>query len=172
MGSMACELTQGAKFAAEEREMASAAAKMKEAMEAFERLAEDDILSFEAYMTALKLPKQSEEQKSLRAAALSAAAIQATEAPLALIFACRDALLLLNGLSERVNPHVISDLGVGAFLLEAAAQSALLTVEINLPSVKDPERRDKYRREAAEAVALIASKKAEIAAVVLRRIRS
>ncbi|MFC4778167.1 cyclodeaminase/cyclohydrolase family protein [Paenibacillus sp. GCM10023252] len=49
-----------------------------------------------------------------------------------------------HSLAESANKNVISDLGIGAILFEAAAQSALLTIEINLASLKDLELRRGY----------------------------
>ena len=72
------------------------------------------------------------------------ASIQAIEVPLRLIEVCRGGMLCTYNIAESVNKNVISDLGIGAILLEAAAQSALLTIEINLGSLKDLELKRQY----------------------------
>lgn len=63
---------------------------------------------------------------------------------------CRDALEQTVRIAEAANPNVISDLGIGAILFESAAQSAYLTVEINLASLKDDEVRQRYDERATE----------------------
>ncbi|KEO83933.1 cyclodeaminase/cyclohydrolase family protein [Tumebacillus flagellatus] len=137
MTSMVANLTQGAKFAELEPAMQTVASQMSANIRECDELLEADMKSFDTYMSALKLPKDTEEQKASRSQALQAAAISATEVPLRLAELCRDALQTSQSIAETANKNVISDLGVAAFLLEAAAQSALLTVDINLPGLKD-----------------------------------
>lgn len=141
MTSMVANLTQGAKFAELEADMQQVAREMAANIAESEQLLAADMQSFDGYMQALKLPKDTEEQKATRSAALQTAAISATEVPLRLAELCRDALRTSHTIAETANKNVISDLGVAALLLEAAAQSALLTVDINLPGLKDLDRK-------------------------------
>ncbi|MBL0386505.1 cyclodeaminase/cyclohydrolase family protein [Tumebacillus sp. ITR2] len=144
MTSMVANLTQGAKFAELEADMQKIASEMAANIRECDELLESDMQSFDAYMIALKLPKDTEEQKASRSLALQSAAISATAVPLRLAELCRDALVTSQSIAEIANKNVISDLGVAALLLEAAAQSALLTVDINLPGLKDLERKSQF----------------------------
>jgi formiminotetrahydrofolate cyclodeaminase len=144
MTSMVANLTQGAKFAELEGDMQRIANEMAANIRECDELLESDMKSFDAYMSALKLPKDTEEQKASRSLALQSAAIAATAVPLRLAELCRDALVTSQSIAEIANKNVISDLGVAALLLEAAAQSALLTVDINLPGLKDLERKAQF----------------------------
>ncbi|RKN84885.1 cyclodeaminase/cyclohydrolase family protein [Paenibacillus ginsengarvi] len=137
MVSMAARFTQGAKFAEAEAAMKEAAERLQGWTHDCERLLEADIASFDRFMTALKLPKASEEEKRGRAKALHEATLQAIDVPLGLMQLCRDALTMTADIAASANPNVISDLGIGALLFEAAARSSYLTVEINLASLKD-----------------------------------
>lgn len=152
MAGMAANFTQRGKFAAVSAEMRDAAERLKGWVRECERLLAADIVSFERYMAALKLPKSTEEEKVVRQEELRAATHAAIEVPLGLMRVCRDALRLTAAIAPAANPNVISDLGIGAVLFEASAQSAYLTVEINVAALKDAETASRYD---ADAVALL-----------------
>lgn len=136
-----------------------------------EVLVKQDMEEFEAYMAVFKMPKDTDEQKAARAEALQKAAKAATEVPLAIGEACLEALKVANELSGIGNKMAISDVGVGAFLGEASLKGALLSVDINLPTIKDLEyvAKAQSRRDAlvAEAEAL----RAKAVAVVSERLK-
>lgn len=136
MTAMVANLTQGAKFAECSLQMASLAEQMRQAMVRFESLLEDDVQSFNTYMSALKLPKTTDEEKQHRREALEKATIAATEVPLRLAQECLAALESTLAAAPLANPHVLSDLATAAILLDAAGQSALLTADINIGSIK------------------------------------
>ncbi|WP_201007010.1 cyclodeaminase/cyclohydrolase family protein [Paenibacillus glycanilyticus] len=144
MTSMVGNLTQGDKFADIQSTIVEVIEKMRRLTTECEELLQADISSFNGYMDALKLPKSSDEEKLIRKNALREAAIQAIDVPLRLIGVCREGLVFTRGIAESSNSNVISDLGIGAILFEAAAQSALLTIEINLASLKDAELKQLY----------------------------
>lgn len=159
MAAMAAGFTRGEKFAGVEARMREAVDRLQATIRDCEDLLEADVASFDRYMAALKLPKGTEEEKRARSAALRDAAGQAIEVPLRLMGVCRDALALASSLAADANPNVVSDLGIGVLLFEAAAQSAYLTVEINLASLKDEESRREYGRRASELLRDIAELK-------------
>ncbi|TCM95845.1 formiminotetrahydrofolate cyclodeaminase [Paenibacillus sp. BK033] len=144
MTSMVGNLTQGEKFADIQSTISEVIEKMRRLTAECEELLQADIASFNGYMDALKLPKSSDEEKRIRTNALHEAAIQAIDVPLRLMQVCREGLVFTHRIAESSNKNVISDLGIGAILFEAAAQSALLTIEINLASLKDAERKQHY----------------------------
>jgi formiminotetrahydrofolate cyclodeaminase len=147
MTSMVANLTQGSKFADVEHDMIAVATQMADTIDQAEALLEADMQSFERYMSALRLPKETDEQKTARQAALLEASIAATEVPLQLARLCLDALHLSQRIVQSANKNVISDLGIAALLLESAGQSALLTVDMNLPSLQDLERKAAFQNE-------------------------
>ena len=110
----------------------------------------EDVHSFQAYMAALRLPKQSLEERRARTAALAAATQRATAAPLAIAAACAETLALAAGLAPVANRHAVSDIGAAAHLAAAAAAAALLTAEINLGSAPEGQFLDESRRRAAD----------------------
>jgi len=137
MGSMVTRLTTGSKFEAVGPAMDAITIQMSEAIPKCEAIMLKDVESFEAYMSALALPRQTDTEKHIRKQAIGRAAVRAAEVPLSLMALCHELLLLLNDAVMKVNRNVISDWGIAALMLEAAMQSAWLTVEINLGSIAD-----------------------------------
>jgi formiminotetrahydrofolate cyclodeaminase len=87
-------------------------------------------------MKALGMPKGSTEEKELRSEALQAAAALAAEVPLGLMRRCNEVMMILQEVVQEVNKNVISDLGIAIIMLEAASQSAWITVQINVQGIK------------------------------------
>ncbi|WP_308637657.1 cyclodeaminase/cyclohydrolase family protein [Paenibacillus silvisoli] len=152
MTAMAAHLTQGEKYAGVQPQIMAALTEMAPLTRECEALLAADIHAFDGYMNALKLPKASDAEQAARREAIHDATVAAIEVPLRLMEVCKAALQATHGIAACTNPHVISDLGIGALLLEAAAQSALLTVDINLAGLKDAEKKEAF---AARRTALI-----------------
>ncbi|WP_116190648.1 cyclodeaminase/cyclohydrolase family protein [Paenibacillus taihuensis] len=170
MTAMASRLTQGDKFAEAQHLIAPALDQMAQLSAECEELLAADIRAFDHYMTALKLPKTTDDEKHRRKLALHVATIGAIDVPLRLMRVCRSGLQATLSVAACTNPHVISDLGIGAILLEAAAQSALLTVQINLAALKDEEQRKEFETAAGELISEIEQLKNRTLAVVRDRI--
>lgn len=96
-----------------------------------------DIAAFDHYMGCFKLPKDTDEQKKARAAALEDAAQKATLVPLEICKCCLEIIKEADELSKYGNKMAISDVGVGAMVGEAALRACMLSVDINVPSIKD-----------------------------------
>lgn len=136
--SMMCNLTIGKKNYAEvEGEMRAV---LEDAESLRRRLADmvaEDIAAFDALMAAYGLPKDSDEHKAQRSAAIQVGLKAATEAPLACARASAEVISLALRAAKVGNTNVISDAGVGALAAQAALRSAALNVYINVPSLKD-----------------------------------
>lgn len=125
----------------------------------FEMLLSADMEAFDAVMAALRLPAETQEQQRIRQAKQRSATEQATRVPLSLAQACCEGLELALQLAPIGNQRAISDVGVGAQLLGAAAASALLSVDINLPALAESAfaresaaQRDRLRKQADDYV--------------------
>lgn len=169
MTSMVANLSQGEKFVSVRPRIVETIRRMAGLTAQLEELMQADIESFNAYMAALKLPKSTDEQKLLRRDALQAATIGAIEVPLRLMQACRDGLADTLRIAECSNINVISDLAIGAVVLEAAAQSAALTIEINLASLKDAELKGRYSDQLATLMGEIEELKRQTLHISRRR---
>ncbi len=133
-------------------------------------LFDGDIASFNNYMSALKLPKETEAEKLARKQAIYEAAINAIEVPVQLMEVCRTGIECAYSIAESSNKNVISDLGISAILFEAAAQSALLTVEINLASLKDLELKQQYADKVSTLMQQISDLKNKASRIIQDRI--
>ncbi|MFZ5587909.1 MAG: cyclodeaminase/cyclohydrolase family protein [Thermodesulfobacteriota bacterium] len=116
-------------------------------IEKLKQLTNADIAAFDHYMGCFKLPKDTDEQKKARAAALEDAAQKATLVPLDICKCCLEILKEAEELSKYGNKMAISDVGVGAMVGEAALRACMLSVDINLPSIKDQAFAAKVRAE-------------------------
>ena len=138
--SMVCALTLSKeKYRDSHEALAPVATEAAQASSQFRRLIDRDAAAFEAIVAARRLPKETDEEKVLRGAAIEAAGKLAAEVPME---TARRAVNLLSRtalLAEKGNPNAASDVGVAALLLAAAAEGALLNVGINLGGISDAE---------------------------------
>lgn len=170
MTSMVCNLSQGEKFAHIQPQITETIEKLSELTEECEQLLHDDINTFSQYMDALKLPKNTDEEKAIRKSAMQEATIEAIDVPLRLIELCKTGMLCTTNIAESSNKNVISDLGIGAILFEAAAQSASLTVEINLASLKDLNLKDQYSEKLSSLITEIEELRSKALIITRNRI--
>lgn len=136
--SMVCNLTIGKKkYADVENELKNILQQSEALRHTFTTLVEKDTLAFNKVMEAFGLPKETDAQKALRAAAIEAATKEAALVPLEAMKHVIDALALAKVVAEKGNTNSLSDSGVSALMLHAAAESAALNVQINLNGIKD-----------------------------------
>ncbi|MDL2338233.1 MAG: cyclodeaminase/cyclohydrolase family protein [Pseudomonadota bacterium] len=157
--SMMCNLTIGKKNYAEvEGEMRSVLQAAEGLRKRLADMVAEDIAAFDGLMAAYGLPKDTDEQKTLRSAAIQNGLKAATDAPLDCARASADVIALSLRAAQVGNRNVISDAGVGALAAQAALRSAALNVYINVPSIKDEvfarSRRDEIDALLASAVPL------------------
>ena len=104
----------------------------------FLRLVDDDSAAYARVAEALKLPRNSEEEKKRRQERLQAALLAASRVPLEVAETARRLLDACERGIASSSPMTASDIGVGALMAETALRGAALNVMINLASVKDP----------------------------------
>ncbi len=138
MAAMAGNFTTGKKkFAGVEPEVNELLETLSGARHRLQDLVQKDTEAYAGVGAAFKLPRKTDEEKAARKSAVAAACRGAMAVPLDAVRACREALVAARRLGEIANPNLITDVGVAALLLEAAAEGAALNVRVNLPSIND-----------------------------------
>ncbi len=138
--TMVCNLTIGKKkYAPVEEDMKKVRAEAEKLRARFTELVDEDTVAFNKVMEAYTLPKDSEAQKTIRSAAISAATKEATLVPLEVMKHCIDAMALAQQVASSGNTNSASDAGVSALMLHAACEGAALNVKINLNGLSDGE---------------------------------
>jgi len=96
-----------------------------------------DTEAFQLVSAAFAMPKETDEQKAARSAAIQNGLKACTMTPLEVMELCDEALTLANSMLFRFNDTCASDLGVALLSLKAGIQGAWLNVLINIGSLKD-----------------------------------
>lgn len=138
MGEMAANFTTGKKkFADVESRVLDILATLTPLRETMLKAMDDDAVAFAKFADVYAMPKDTEEDKSAREAAMQKALRGAMAVPLSVMLAAVKALEVLPELAKIGNPNLISDTGVAAILAEAATRAAYLNVMVNLKFIKD-----------------------------------
>lgn len=138
--SMVCNITIGKpKYAEVEAEMRALLEKSEALREKLAGMIKADVDVFDRLMATYGLPKDSEEEKAARSAAIQTVLKEATDVPLACARACAEAVDLSRIAADKGNLGVISDAGVAVMAAYAGLKSAALNVYINTGSLKDRE---------------------------------
>lgn len=164
---MVCNLTIGKKgYEAVDADM-QALLQRAEALRA--RLADmvrADVEVFDKVMAAYGLPKDSDEQKAARSAAIQEALKQATDVPMECARACAETIALSRIAAEKGNRNVATDAGVAVMAAYAALKSAALNVYVNTGSIRDKDFVDQRVAELEAILAANESATSEIYALV------
>ncbi|MEM8575379.1 MAG: methenyltetrahydrofolate cyclohydrolase [Pseudomonadota bacterium] len=136
--SMVCNLTIGKKkYADVEDDMKDVLAKAEDLRHRMTAMIQDDVRAFDTVMGAYGMPKETEEEKAARGAAIQDALKIATDVPIRCCRLAREVIDLALIASEKGNLNVISDAGVGVLSAYAALRSAALNVHINANMISD-----------------------------------
>jgi formiminotetrahydrofolate cyclodeaminase len=124
-----------------EDRMRALIAKADAARRAFLDLADRDAHAFDEVMVAFKLPKETDEDKAARSAAILAGYEHAASVPLEIARAAVDLMELAEDATSTGNAQAASDGVSGAAHLYCATICAIANVEINAAALKDEKRR-------------------------------
>ena len=137
-GAMVGSFTVGkAKFALVEADVARLLERLQALRERMLALTDADAEAYAGVGAAYARPKQTDEEKWARQAALQQALKDAAQVPLGVAEAAGEIAALLPELAEKGNPNLLSDVGVAAILASAAYEAGRLNVEVNLAGIKD-----------------------------------
>lgn len=100
---------------------------------------DDDTNAFNSYMDARRLPKDTEEQKTVRFNAMQDGLKQAVAVPYSTAVESEKAIEVAKMVAELGNPNSITDVGVGAQIAYTGVVGGIYNVLINLKDIKDEE---------------------------------
>lgn len=100
-------------------------------------------------MSALGMPKGSEDEKNARSEALQAATLYAAEVPLRTMKVAYKVFDIVEAMAKDGNPNSVSDAGVGALSARSAVLGAFLNVKINAGGLKDRQKAEALIAEGA-----------------------
>lgn len=138
LAEMVANLTVGkAKYAEVEGEMkelaAAGAAIRKELVEDIQK----DSTSFNLYMDAIGMPKDTDEEKAARREAMQNGLKAAAQVPLSVAETAYKIFPIAEAVVSRGNTNAVTDGLVAAMMARTAVIGALFNVKINLGSIKD-----------------------------------
>ncbi|MCK5410880.1 MAG: glutamate formimidoyltransferase [Gemmatimonadetes bacterium] len=146
--------------------LCSIAERGQEVKDALVRGVDDDTRAFDSVIEAMRMPKDTEEEREVRAEALREGYKEATRVPLATVELCRDVLKLCGEMAPLADSQMISDVGAASLLAHAGARAAAYNVRINLPHTRDEgfsaEMRGAVEKLLTESVRLAEAVEAEV----------
>ncbi|MCJ7797692.1 MAG: cyclodeaminase/cyclohydrolase family protein [Thermoleophilia bacterium] len=146
--SMVASLTVGKeKYAGVQEEIQSLLAASEQVRSDLQVLVQRDTEVYGAVSEAMKLPRDTEQQKAERDKKMQAALKEAAKVPLTIAEQSLKVAELSLTAADIGNVNAVSDAGVAVLLADAAAQSAALNVKINIGWISDEEfNRSAWRR--------------------------
>lgn len=148
LGSMVCRFTLGKKKFADSKEILERTLVRCEALRSeLSALIADDAAAFDGLMAAMRLPKDSDDQQTVRSEKIRLATERAVSVPLTVMERSLEVLELAVTAAQRGNPNLASDAGSAAQVARAALSCASYNVRINLKGLADgPFRQGSQRR--------------------------
>jgi formiminotetrahydrofolate cyclodeaminase len=144
--AMVCGLTKGKKKFAEFNDLAvEAEVKALALKDRFVDVMDRDTEAFNVVSAAFGMPKETDEEKAARSAAIQKGLEGCTATPFEMMEIAVETLELTDSILGKSNDSAASDLGVSALSLRAAVQGAWLNVLINIGSLKNKELAEDYR---------------------------
>ncbi len=156
LNSMVANLTIGKKkYVDVEEEMKELLSLTESLRVELDGLIAEDASAFDKVMAAMKLPKETDEEKAARRDVLQDSLVDAARVPLAVMEKCVDVIRLAEPIAAKGNKNTVSDAGVAALMGRAGAHAARLNVLINLGGIRAERHRD-FVTKANEALAELA----------------
>jgi len=134
------------------------------------QLIEEDVKVFNNFMATYKMPKETEDEKKIRTEKMQEALIKAAKVPLKVAYKCLDILSLSKEVAEKGNINVVSDAGVAVLMAEAALESAILNVKINLKMIKDEKTKEELSSSIQELLLKEKGQKEKVLEIVEKKI--
>ena len=135
-------------------------------------LVDEDTRSFNNVMTAMRLPKISDEQQAARLEALQEATIYSAEIPLKVMRHSLQIMKLAGRMAEIGNQNSLSDAGVAVLQARAGLEGAALNVLINIPGIDDKEIVAEFEQEVEKLQANSSALAEKVLSVMTSKLKS
>lgn len=131
-----------------------------------------DTRAFNKIAEARRMPKDSEQAKAARLAAIDEANKEATSVPFGVLLLASEAIALAEKVAARGNPNTLSDAGVAGMTARTAAEGAYYNVLINLPSIEDTDFRKSISSRSEAAIAEVRSKSGSLHEAICNKLQA
>jgi glutamate formiminotransferase/formiminotetrahydrofolate cyclodeaminase len=118
-------------------------------------LVDEDSEAYLSTVAARKLPKGTDDERTVRERAVTTAVLRSARAPLETLLLANEAAGLAARALEQGNPSCVTDAGSAAQAARLAAEAAAWNVRINLPDIPDPAERARLAHETDAALAAV-----------------
>lgn len=163
LGAMMGWMTYGTKkFETLDADMRRLIPPLHERMKKLIPMIDADTNAFNDYMTAMKLPKDTTEQKKHRKELMQEGLKKAINVPLGVMRTADECWQYMIQLAKLGNQSSASDLAVGAKSLETGIWGALKNVEINMGQIEDEKYKKAVMKEAGEIMERAKTSLAEV----------
>jgi len=141
--AMVCNLTIGkSKYDEVRPEMENALENASRLVERLIELVDEDAEAYKSVIAALRLPKETEDEKEKRMEAMQNALRRAIAAPTEVMELSLEAMRIAYLVVRKGNEGALSDSGSGAMMAFAALHAAMMNLRINLKEIQDEEFRE------------------------------
>lgn len=134
------------------------------------KLVDADTAAFNGIMDAMRLPKETDEEKFSRKAALEAATKHAIDTPFSVMEAALEAMDVCEEMAKTGLVASVSDAGVGALCARAAVLGAYLNVQINCGGLSDEAFKNDRLSRGAELVERAKVREVEVLEIVVSKV--
>jgi methenyltetrahydrofolate cyclohydrolase len=138
----------------------------------FLNLVDQDAEAYNEVLSALKLPKETEVQRSSRQQTIEKAMQHAAAVPLATLEHLSRVPDLVREALDHGNPNCLADAGVAVQLLRAAAAGAAYNVRVNLSNIKNGELMEVMSTRMSGFLAQVENAARELETIVDQRLSS
>jgi glutamate formiminotransferase/formiminotetrahydrofolate cyclodeaminase len=145
------------------------AEKLQSAKDYLLKLIDKDTLAFNEVMKAYALPKNTDEEKSIRKKAIEDATFKAMMVPFETMKMAMQCMDYIQTMAEKGNPNSVTDAGVGAMCIRTAVLGAAMNVKINAQSILEREGVKEILNQVEEMEKLIEEKEKIIRQIVNQR---
>ena len=167
LAEMVANLTIGRKkYEDKEEMMKEIAAKAAEYRAQFVRDIDADSDAYNLVFDAFKMPKETDEEKTVRSVKIQEATKVAAEVPLGVARRAFEMMTIIDRVARNGNQNAVTDAGVAMMSARTAVFGAVLNVKINLGSLKDEEYVQRVSAEVDRLVKEAATMEAELLAYV------